>query len=438
MDRAVFFGLSARLWGLCSGPVTAILVAVTFTPEVQGFYFTFGTIVALQVFIELGLGTVIIQFASHEWSKLSLDASGRIAGDRASLSRLVSIAKFASKWYLAGAVLLVIGLGAGGWFFFAPVNSAVSWVSPWLLLCLVTGLEVCLVPVWSLLEGCNQLVQLYRFRFLQGLIASLSTWAAILLGAGLWTAPISVSAALLVSIYFIGRRYRTFLTTLLLSRSDGPRIAWRSDMLPMQWRIALSWIGGYFVFSLFVPVLFKYDGPVAAGQMGMTWSMVAMIGAVTSAWVSPRAPRFGMLIARKEYGELDRQLRAVTRIVVGVSALLALTLWLLVLMLNALDHDLARHLASRLLAPLPTGVFLVAHCVMLATTPASAYLRAHKKEPLMMFSVTYAALVGCSTFFLGRHFSVMGMAAGYLIVNALSMPVVFLIWHRCRKAWHTQ
>lgn len=424
------------MWGLCSGPVTAILVAVTFTPEVQGFYFTFGTIVALQVFVELGLGTVIIQFASHEWSKLSLDASGRIAGDRASLSRLVSIANIASKWYLAGGVLLVVGLGAGGWLFFAPVTSGVPWFSPWLLLCLVTGLEVCLVPIWSLLEGCNQLVQLYRFRFLQGLIASLSTWAAILLGAGLWTAPLSVSATLLVSIFFIGRRYWSFLTSLLLGRADGPTIAWRSDMLPMQWRIALSWIGGYFVFSLFVPVLFKYDGPVVAGQMGMTWSMVAMIGAVTSAWVSPRAPRFGMLIARKEYGELDRQLRAVTGIVVGVSALLALTVWLLVLMLNALDHGLAMHLAARLLAPLPTGLLLAAHCIMLATTPASAYLRAHKKEPLMVFSIIYAALVGCSTFFLGRHFSVMGMAAGYLIVNALAMPVVFLIWSRCRKEWH--
>lgn len=424
------------MWGLCSGPVTAILVAVTFTPEVQGFYFTFGTIVALQVFVELGLGTVIIQFASHEWSKLSLDASGRIAGDRASLSRLVSIANIASKWYLAGGVLLVVGLGAGGWLFFGPVTSGVPWFSPWLLLCLVTGLEVCLVPIWSLLEGCNQLVQLYRFRFLQGLIASLSTWAAILLGAGLWTAPLSVSATLLVSIFFIRRRYWSFLTSLLLGRADGPTIAWRSDMLPMQWRIALSWIGGYFVFSLFVPVLFKYDGPVVAGQMGMTWSMVAMIGAVTSAWVSPRAPRFGMLIARKEYGELDRQLRAVTGIVVGVSALLALTVWLLVLMLNALDHGLAMHLAARLLAPLPTGLLLAAHCIMLATTPASAYLRAHKKEPLMVFSIIYAALVGCSTFFLGRHFSVMGMAAGYLIVNALAMPVVFLIWSRCRKEWH--
>jgi O-antigen/teichoic acid export membrane protein len=105
-------------------------------------------------------------------------------------------------------------------------------------------------------------------------------------------------------------------------------------------------------------------------------------------------------------------------------------------MLNALDHGLAMHLASRLLAPLPTGLFLAAHCIMLATTPASAYLRAHKKEPLMVFSIIYAALVGCSTFFLGRHFSVMGMAAGYLIVNALAMPVVFLIWSRCRKEWH--
>ena len=80
IDRAVIFGLLAKLRSICAGLVTVILIAIHFTPELQGYFYTFATILALQIFVELGLGTVIIQFASHEWSKLKLDKFGHIMG----------------------------------------------------------------------------------------------------------------------------------------------------------------------------------------------------------------------------------------------------------------------------------------------------------------------------------------------------------------------
>ncbi len=438
VDRAVFFGLSARVWGLCAGPVTAILIAATFTPEIQGYYYTFATILALQVFVELGLGTVISQFASHEWSKLELDESGHIVGDQDSLSRLISIATIASRWYLVAGILVAIGLGTGGFYFFSSgAEPGINWVLPWFSLCFMTGLTICLVPVWSLLEGCNQVAPLYTFRFFQGLLTSISIWIAILIGAELWTASVSAVAALLSSVYFLGRHYSNFLATLVASKRQGPQLTWRSDLLPMQWRIALSWISGYFIFSLFVPVLFKFHGAVVAGQMGMTWSVIAVVGAVSTSWLSPRAPQFGMLIAQRRFGELDKQLWKVTSIVVGVSAILALLIWGLVFTLNILDHPVARHFAFRILPPLPTGLFLLGQFVYISVSPFSTYLRAHKKEPLMFFSVVYAAIVGSSTIVLGQSYSALGMALGYLISNTLLMPIVFWIWYRCRKEWHT-
>ena len=54
-----------------------------------------------------------------------------------------------------------------------------------------------------------------------------------------------------------------------------------------------------FYFFVFVPVLFKYHGPLLAGQMGMTWSLVVILGLVSSSWLSPKAPVFGILIAKK-------------------------------------------------------------------------------------------------------------------------------------------
>src|SRR5713101_4019800 len=119
IDRAVFFGLLSRIWGLAAGGVTAILIATYFSPETQGYYYTFTTILALQVFVELGLGTVAVQFASHEWSRLSLDESGHIVGDGDSLSRLISVAKAITTCFLFGGFIFPIGLAAAGYVFFS-------------------------------------------------------------------------------------------------------------------------------------------------------------------------------------------------------------------------------------------------------------------------------------------------------------------------------
>ncbi len=437
VDRAVFYGLVSKLWSLCSGPVTAILIATKFTPEIQGYYYTFATILALQVFIELGLGTVIIQFTSHEWSKLSFVKTGNIEGDSDSLSRLSSIAKIASKWYAVAAILVTVGVGVGGYIFFSTSPQVgIRWVMPWFVLCFIEGVSICLVPVWSLLEGCNEVGRLYTFRFFKGLLASITVWIAMLMGAVLWTAAISAVVGVLFSLFFLRRRYWVFLKTLLLSKFNGPVINWHKDMVPMQWRIALSWISGYFIFSFFVPVLFKYHGPLVAGQMGMTWSIVSIVASISASWLSPRAPQFGILIAQGKYEELDKQFWKTTRIVLAISGILALLLWFCVFILNILPYNWASKFALRILPPLPTGLFLAAQFVYTIASPFSTYLRAHKKEPLMVFSVVYALLVGMSTLFLGKSYSVMGIAAGYLVVNISLMPILIFIWNDFKKKCH--
>ena len=48
------------------------------TAELQGYYYTFTSLIALQVFLELGFSIVVTQFASHEWANLNLDKNGYI------------------------------------------------------------------------------------------------------------------------------------------------------------------------------------------------------------------------------------------------------------------------------------------------------------------------------------------------------------------------
>ena len=163
VDRAVFFGILARIWGFLAGPVTAILIATHFTPEIQGYHYTFLTILAFQSAVDLGFGTVVIQFASHEWSKLNLSKNGHIIGDDDALSRLISIAHISLKWYWGAAAIVVFSLGLGGHLFFSTSkNVGVNWEFPWLFLCILTGIKFCMIPLWALLEGCNQVKKVYK------------------------------------------------------------------------------------------------------------------------------------------------------------------------------------------------------------------------------------------------------------------------------------
>jgi len=410
-----------------------VLIASFFSAEMQGYYYTFSSVLAIQVFAELGLGTVLISYASHEWSKLAFDRKRRITGDADALSRLTSLGRFALSWYLiaGGIATLVLGLG-GGIFFSTAGEPAFQWRGPWIVLCLTMGLNLLAVPVWALLEGCNQVSEVYTYRFIQLVVSSLSAWVAVALGAGLWVASITSVAGLLVVPVTIGPRYGGFLGTILLRRPKGSHLNWRLDILPMQWRIALSWVGGYLIFFLFTPVLFHYQGPVVAGQMGMTLAFTNALMSIASSLVLPRAPLFGMLIAQRNYGELDKAFWRLTATVVSVTVAGALGVWTLVMALNLIHHPFA----NRLLPPSTTSYLLLATIIVSASLPMATYLRAHKKEPLSILSLLSGIATAIVVVILGKYYSSDGVAIGYLVVMAAVTPFVALIWHRRRAEWH--
>jgi len=434
IDRAVFFAIMGKVWTMAAGLVTTLLIASVFPPEIQGYYFTFFSVLALQVFAELGLGTVISAYASQEWSKLRFNKYGEVTGDEDALSRLTSLGRFALKWYLVAGVVVAIFLSIGGFFFFASTDwDQVSiWGAPWIVLCLVTGVNLCFMPVWALLEGCNQVSNVYIFRLIQSVATSAAGWLGVYFGAGLWVTSIIGVTAMLVMMATVGRRYSRFIRNIMLEHPKGPHLDWKADILPMQWRISLSWLSGYFTFSLFTPVLFHYHGPIVAGQMGMTWNFIAALTGLASSWIAPKAPIFGILIEQRKFYELDKIFWRLTAVVTSVTIAGALLIWVLVYMVGELDHPFSQ----RMLPPTATACFLIATIILVAGLPMSTYLRAHKKEPLLILSIVNGVITGTLVVLLGKYYSVNAIAVGYLVVMAILTPFNILVWYRCRVAWH--
>lgn len=428
---AVRWTVAPRVWSVVAGPPTLVLIATHLTPDEQGFYYAFSSIVALQVFFDLGLAFVIQQFASHEKAFLEWRPDGTIDGRATEKGRLASLLRTALKWYGIASVLMMISLLTMGSFFFAMRGTTVHrWQQPWIVLALAAGSGLILSPLLAMLEGCGQFVAVARVRTAQAVLATLTGWAVLAAGGRLWAPPAVTAAAVLVGVVGITVLFRRFYIDLL--RTMGSNISWREEVWPFQWRIAVSWISGYFMFQLFTPVLFAYHGPAAAGRMGMSSAVVAAMLTVSMSWLTTKVPTFGEQIARRDFAGLDALFFPTMRRSLAVMALGCSAFFGGVLALRALNHPWGR----RVIDPLPLSLLLLSAMASLVVTSEAVYLRAHKREPFLAISVLYGVLAAASTLLLGRHHGAAGMMGGFLIVTLAITIGGTCIFIQKRREWH--
>ena len=432
VDRPVFFAGLGQGWSLFSGPITIFLITRYFSPTIQGYAYTFGSVTALQMFLELGFSQCIIQFASHEFAHLRFGPGGALAGDTQARSRLISLGRLSLKWYGAIAVLAVIGLGLGGsWFFSTKPDASVHWVLPWWCACVGVGLTLVLLPVGALLEGCNQVSFVYGLRTVTRIVAAVVGWIVVWGGAELFTGSLVVLATVLVMAGAYWWRWRELLRELWGAPAGGQTISWRREIWPFHWRIAISCVSGYFIFNLFTPVLFYFHGPVVAGQMGVTMSLVTSLSALAQSWTVSKGPRFGMLISRREFAELDRLFYRATAQAVGICVLGGLALLSGLLVVRG-------HFAigARFLDPGPTSLLVLATVANQIVFGQATYLRAHKKEPFMILSVVGGLANGLLVAVLGCLFSAWGVSLAYSLLQTTGIIWTTYVWRECRRKWH--
>ena len=431
VDRAVSLGLLASIWSAAAGPLTALIIAVAFSPQLQGYYYTFLNLLALQIVLELGLAGVVTVFASHEWSKLRLDGRGAVVGDPQARSRLASLARFALWWYASVAAVLALGLlAAGAWFFgLSRQETAVEWHGPWMALCALAAINALFLPLWALLQGCGQVAKVNFFRLGEGIIKAAVLWTAMLNGAELWAIPASLAASLAWTALFLLARYRAFAISLLGAPAAGG-IDWKREILPVQWRIGVSWVSGYLMFALITPALFHFHGPVVAGQMGMTWALVSGVIVLASSWLHARTPGYGMLISSERYSELDRVALRATAMTVLIAVIGELCVIALIAWLNAAGHPFA----ERVLPLAPVAVLAAAEITNLGFIAQAGYLRAFKQELFMPVSLVTGAGVGISVMLLAGPHGPMGALAAYFSGIALSLAWSSVIFYRFRRS----
>ena len=440
VDKAIFFTLLSRGLQISTALFTVFFIAKNLSPEEQGFYYTFGSIVALQVFFELGLTSIITQFVAHEASHLKLNSEFKMEGEALYRSRLSSLLKFCTKWYLIIAFLVFVALGTLGSIFFTKYSvdhKDIEWFLPWILLAIGTAFNLLLSPITAFLEGLGKVKEVAQLRFVQQIIHPIVVWGGLSIGGKLFVSGADAFIRVfVVAIILIKSPFFKILKNIWID-SGVEKVLYMKEIFPYQWRIALSWVSGYFIFQLFNPVLFATEGAKVAGQMGMTLTALNGVQSLTQSWINTKVPKMSGLIAQKDYKNLDSLFAKTMKqmLLIGTLAILCFVAVIYLIQSQGITF-LGMDIGNRFLPIIPLSLMAWSSWTMVPISPWATYLRCHKKEPLLLNSVVMGILCCLSTVTLGYKYGLYGITIGFAALRIISLSWIYHTYKTKKREWH--
>ena len=442
IDEAIAFTVLSRVLQAAGGVVTLLFVAKCLTKVEQGYYYTFGSILAIQIFFELGLSNIITQFVAHENAYLVWNNKISFTGSDESGSRLASLLRFTVKWFGVISLLLFFGLSITGYVFFnkyGKENVDISWQIPWIILSITTSFSLMVSPILAFFEGLGMVKEVAKIRLKQQIVQLGSVLLFFLLGFKLFAVPIAAIISFSIVPLWVLYGSKIKLLEFIWNKLGVWQVNYRLEIFPFQWKIALSWISGYFIFQLFNPVLFATEGAVVAGQMGMTMTVLNSIMALSFSWMTTKIPEFSSLIAKKEFEYLDILFNKTLIQSTLLNFIALLVFFSVIFSLRYFKIKIEGiNFADRFLDYIPMFFMIVPILLNHITSSWATYMRCHKKEPMLVQSIVIGILCSISTITLGKYFGVLGMTLGYMLITILSFSWTYIIFKNKKKEWHNE
>jgi hypothetical protein len=426
LGNAVLTAVAAKVWNVSSGIVSIFLITRLLSPKVQGYYYVVLSLGALQMLAELGISVTITTFVNHEMNGTQLQVP--IVGSPESIGRLGSLFSFQRRWFRGGAIAICIVVMACGWLFLGANESGVL---PALGVYSI-GLSLGLVTEGKLafLLGAGRSVSVSRHRLTQAVCSSVALWVGLYFNLELYSIGFAQIASF--GIVYVSLRYRfdgVFGALMDFHRHWGKAgVSWIKEIWPFQWKVGLSFIGGYFLSQSLTPVVLRMYGPEVAGRFGLSMQIVVSLNAVAFVWISVKSSDFARLISAGDLPVLRRRFQSAS---VGSTLLMFSSLVVVVLSKRFFAPS---WLAERVL-PDREFVWLCLlgfgnHLVFSIST----FLRALRTDPLWFPSLLQGATtMGIALLFPGRSVAVVliAMTIGFCTIMAPASVGLFL------RSWHS-
>jgi len=296
IDSGFIWILINRLFSLIRGPITAFILISCLSQYEQGIWYTFTSTGALTVFAELGFTQIILQFVSQEFALLSIN-NGVIYGEKYLLDKFFSLIRYSFKFYLLIVPFAIIILSITGIFIFSKENFII--LIAWFIYSLSGGLTLFVFLFQSIYTGLNEVANVNKVIFKYNFIIMIVTWVLLLLGVGVFSLSIGWIAGNIASLVFLYMLNSKFWKQVLFYKIEK-YYSWKSEIIPLQWKYAVGFISGYFVYQLYVPVVYKVDGNILSGQLGLTLILIGVMRSISDTFMAANYPRLNMIVAQKD------------------------------------------------------------------------------------------------------------------------------------------
>lgn len=412
LDVSTSYSIAIKLVLSFGGLINIYLISRYFSKEMQGFYYTFSSLIALQALVELGLNNALLQFISHEMSKLRWNKFSAITGNQKAKKRIQSLFFFSLKWFgVAAIILTVLLIFLGLYFFSANTSSDINFKYPWIFLVFFVSTLLYVNALLIVLEGCNKVLSALKIRFFQSFFSVFVSCYAIVNGLQLYSLCLSLLAANIVGFALLWAYHKRFFIDLWCFESSFSGISWKNEIFPFQSKVALSWFSGILMFQLFTPIVFAQIGPEAAGKVGVSLQIIMTLNLLSLSWISTKSSVFGRYVALSQRNKLDY--------LYDLSFLQSSIFHFLCLFFSFLGLFFMKNYFPLLYErALPINYFLILCIASFANHflfSQAVYLRAHKKELLMGISLFSAFTTLLLAFILTKYWGLFGTVVSFAI-----------------------
>lgn len=431
LDAQVSFTLLIRLWNIFTGGVLLVGMHRWFSADEQGYYFTLMSLVGLQVFFELGMNFVVLQISSHEMANVKYSKIDGFSGRKENIERLASLVRGLMKWYKYVAISFLFCVGVAGYYFLEKksANIDVDWRVSWSLLILFSAGNLYCSPFLAILEGIGLVADVAKLRLIYSVAAYVLFWIVLENGGGLNALPIILAISFLVTKFWLVKEGSKLYEIAEKEISTKNIIQWSVDILPLQWRIALSWISGYLIFQLFTPLIFAFQGATEAGQIGLGLVVYSTISTLSMSWVNSKVPELVGHIVREERRALNVKFMQLLKLSMVFNLVISSGFTVVGIIMKVANI----WIGDRLPDPYVLICFFIVCLCNQVIFSVAAYVRAHKEEPMLLQSVVVGLLLAVCLYKFAA-ISVLYAALSYLVVTlVISLPWALLTFKRYYK-----
>ncbi len=415
-NRAVYVNIMNRAIGLFGSFGLIFVIILTLDIDMQGFYYTFYSLIFLKFFSELGLNFAVVQIISHLKSSPN------------TIKNLNAYTKFFVKWFayasilLLGILLPIILVFENQYHVIENYQQRI--IMPWIVLSFATSIGVFLNGLISIIEGHRQIVGVSKIRLIQSLGNICTVAGGLFLGFELWSLAMGGVVSAILTCWGISKFSLYFK---MPAEIDCVTVDWRREIWPFQWRLAISWISGFFIFYCLTPIVLKFDGPEAAGKLGMSLQMIQAVNSIAIIFVSTHSAIFGSLIAQQKYTQMGSEfLKSAAKSSIFLVILLG-GFWIGKTILNIFSDDILLH---RLVSNNELLLLTLASLSNHAFFVMNYFFRSFKDESLWFLSLLNSIfIIGLALIFIpiyGASVATMIYAANSLLFWMVIGPPYFL------------